>query len=72
MAMYKKEINYKGEVETVYEDLDCIRLIREADRNKQMRIVGWYRPGDDGEIDTEPINRDAYNGYAAMVREMLE
>ena len=47
MAIYKKETEYDWEAQTMYEDIDKIRLVREADVSQQVRIVGWYNPEKD-------------------------
>lgn len=56
----KKELTEPGEVEHEYVDLDLIRLVYE-----DGELIGWYRP--DGWGVQMPMD-----GYAAMVREMIE
>ena len=44
--IYRKELTEPGEVVELYQELDQIHLVFDADESGQPKLVGWYRPGD--------------------------
>ena len=57
---------YCEETEHWYQDIDGIRLVYEHGVSLLPCLIGWYKP--DGWGKPAPVE----NGYAAMVKEMLE
>lgn len=68
-TFYRKELTEPGEVEELYQELDQIRLVFETDQVGYPKLVGWYRPDGDPEVQQA---RKQMQMIARMAFDMLE